>query len=90
VEADVTGLLTYCNERGWHKVTGFVANFGIENAENVQLHMEWENAAENHYFENTISIGHLGGHEFYPIDWSKYLYCSNSWVLTWTYEVTWD
>lgn len=74
---------------GWQSVVGFLVNFGTESAENVNIHMVWENVTDNIRWENTIYVGHLGGHGLYNVAWDTYVPGSDSETFNWSYEITW-
>jgi hypothetical protein len=75
---------------GWQSVVGFLVNFGTESAENVEIHMVWENVTDNIRWENTIYVGHLGGHGLYNVAWDTYVPGSDSETFNWYYEITWN
>jgi hypothetical protein len=76
--------------KNWQCVVGFLVNFGTENAENVKIHMVWENATYNLGWENTIYVGHLNGHGLYSISWETYVPGSDTVTFNWSYEITWN
>jgi hypothetical protein len=76
--------------KNWQCVIGFLVNFGTENAENVKIHMVWENATDNLGWENTIYVGHLDGHGLYSISWETYVPNSVNETFNWSYEITWS